>query len=73
LRKPGTDDRDRFQQHLANIVISSTEAAAATNARPVIQRVNGGDICRVHVDPCGFPVEATVLHDKNGQHWPGTP
>jgi len=34
--------------------------AAATNVRPKLQRANGGDICRVQVDPCGFPVDATV-------------
>ena len=42
--------------------------AAATNVRPTIQHVNGGDVSRVQVDPCGFPVDATVVHDKNGQH-----
>jgi type I restriction enzyme R subunit len=68
LHKPGQDDRDRFQQHLANIISASMGAAAATNVRPGLQRVNGGDVCRVQVDPCGFPVEATVVHDKNGQH-----
>jgi len=68
LHKPGQDDRDQFQQHLANIISASMGPAAATNVRPKIQRVNGGDICRVHVDPSGFPAAATVVHDKNGQH-----
>ena len=26
------------------------------------------DICRVHVDPCGFPVDAVVVHGRHGQH-----
>jgi type I restriction enzyme, R subunit len=68
LHKPGHDDRDRFQQHLANIITASMGTAAATNVRPAIQHVNGADVCRVQVDPSGFPVEATVVHDKNGQY-----
>ena len=68
LHKPGKDDRDQFQQHLANIISASMGPAAATNVRPTIQHVNGGDVCRIQVDPCGFPVDATVVHDKNGQH-----
>ena len=68
LHKPGKDDRDQFQQHLANIISASMGPAAATNVRPTIQHVDGGDVCRIQVDPCGFPVDATVVHDKNGQH-----
>ncbi len=31
--------------------------------------VNGHDICRVHVKPCGFPADAKVTRvDKSGQH-----
>jgi hypothetical protein len=45
--KPGQDDRDRFQQHLANIMSASFGEAAATNVRPRLERVNGGDVCRV--------------------------
>jgi hypothetical protein len=40
--------------------------AAATNVRPAVQRVTGGGVCRV-LDACGFPADATVVHDKNGQ------
>jgi type I restriction enzyme R subunit len=68
LHKPGKNDLDQFQQHLANIITASVGAAAATNVRPQLHRVRGGDVCRVQVDPCGFPVDATVTHDKNGQH-----
>jgi hypothetical protein len=65
--KPGRDDRDQFQQHLTNIITTSMGAAAATNVRPQLHHVDGGDVCRVQVDPCGCPVEATVAHDRNGQ------
>ncbi len=26
--------------------------------------VDGHDICRVQVDPCGYPVDAKVIHQK---------
>jgi hypothetical protein len=39
-----------------------------TNVRPQLHRVNGGEVCRTQVDPSGFKVDATVIHDKNGQH-----
>src|SRR5215217_6736680 len=51
LHKPGKDDGDQFQQHLANIITASVGAAAATNVRPTIQHVDGGDVCRIQVDP----------------------
>src|SRR5262249_33394657 len=51
LHKPGQDARDRFQQHLANIMSAAFGPAAATKVRPQIQRVNGSDVCRVQVDP----------------------
>lgn len=68
LHKPGHDDRDRFVQHLAQIIGQAMGDAAATNVRPQIHHVDVGDVCRIHVDPCGFPVDATVLHDVNGQY-----
>lgn len=58
------DPRDRFQQHLANIVSTAMGDAAATNVRPYIHHVDGHDICRVQVDPCGFPVDAKVIYQK---------
>ena len=64
--KQDQDPRDWFQQHLANIVAASMGAAAATNVRPQIHRVNGGEVCRVQVDPSGFPVEARVVIQKPG-------
>ncbi len=60
----GQDPRDWFQQHLANIISTAMGDAAATNVRPQIHHVDGHDICRVQVDPCGFPVDATVIHQK---------
>ncbi len=68
LRKPGKGDRDVFEQHLANIVSASMGVAAATNIGVQIHHVDGNDICRVHVRPSGFPVEAIVTVDKQGQH-----
>lgn len=60
----GQDPRDWFQQHLANIVAASMGEAAATNVRPRIHHVDGHDLCRVQVDPAGFPVDATVVYQK---------
>jgi type I restriction enzyme R subunit len=40
--------------------------AAATLVCPQIHKVNGGDVCRVQVDPSGFPVEAKVIIQKPG-------
>jgi type I restriction enzyme R subunit len=65
--KPTDDPRDWFQQHLANIISASMGDAAATNVRPYIHHVDGHDICRVQVDPSGFPVEAKVIYQKPDQ------
>jgi type I restriction enzyme R subunit len=67
LHKAGQDDRDRFQQHLANIVSQSMGAAAATNMNPQIHNVDGHDLCRIHVQPSGVPVDAAVAYEKDGQ------
>ncbi len=64
--KPDQDPRDWFQQHLANIISTSVGDAAATNVRPQIHKVNGGEVCRVQVDPAGFPVDAKVIIQKPG-------
>jgi type I restriction enzyme, R subunit len=40
--------------------------AAATNGTTQIHTVDGHDLCRVHVRPCGFPVDATIVVDKKG-------
>ena len=62
--KKEQDPRDWFQQHLANIVATSMGDAAATNVRPYIHHVDGHDICRVQVDPSGFPVDAKVIYQN---------
>jgi type I restriction enzyme R subunit len=62
--KPTQDPRDWFQQHLANILSASVGDAAATNVRPHMHHVDGHDLCRVQVDPAGFPVEAKVIKQK---------
>lgn len=58
------DPRDRFLLHLANILSVAVGDAAATNVRAKIHTVEGRDVCRVQVDPCGFPVDATVIYQK---------
>jgi type I restriction enzyme R subunit len=40
--------------------------AAAINVRAQTHHVDGHDICRVQVDPSGFPVDATVIKHKPG-------
>jgi len=42
--------------------------AAAANVTTSIHHVDGHDVCRVHVEPSGHPVEAEVtVADKQGQ------
>lgn len=40
--------------------------AAATNVTTQVQTIDGHDLCRVHVRPCGFPVDASIVVDKKG-------
>jgi type I restriction enzyme, R subunit len=69
LRKPGKDDRDLFGLHLNQALINSVGMAATANVGQEILEVGGKDLCRVHVKPSSFPVEARVVEvDKNGQH-----
>jgi type I restriction enzyme R subunit len=69
LRKEGKDDRDLFGLHLGQAVINAVGLAAAANVTHEILEVDGKDLCRVHVKPSNFPVEAEVVEvDKNGQH-----
>ncbi len=67
LHKAGKDDRDLFQLHLVNIVTAAMGAAVAGTLSLQVHKVNGGDVCRVHVRPSAVPVDATVTVDKNGQ------
>ena len=69
LRKSGKDDRDLFGLHLNQALINSVGMAAAANVTQEILPVGGKDLCRVHVKPSSFPVEAVVVEvDGNGQH-----
>ncbi len=67
LVKSGKDNRDLFMLHLSNIMDASIGTAAATNATIQIHTVDGHDICRVHVRPSEFPVEAMVTIEKKAQ------
>jgi len=67
LHKPGKNDRDLFQLHLINIVMSAMGAAAAANVSVQFHTVDGADVCRVHVQPSALPVDAKVTMEKNGQ------
>jgi type I restriction enzyme, R subunit len=63
------DDRDLFGLHLNQAIINSVGMAAAANVSYEILEVGGEDLCRAHVRPSGFPVEASVTEvDKRGQH-----
>jgi hypothetical protein len=43
-------------------------AAAANNSQEILE-VGGKDLCRFHLKPSSFPVEARVVEvEKNGQH-----
>jgi type I restriction enzyme R subunit len=69
LRKPGKDDRDLFGLHLNQALINSVGMAAVANVSQEILEVGDKDLCRVHVRPSSFPVEANVVEvDKKGQH-----
>ena len=69
LRKAGKDDRDVFGLHLDQALINSVGMAATANVGHQVLDVGGKDLCRVHVKPSSFPVEAEVVEvDKKGQH-----
>jgi type I restriction enzyme R subunit len=69
FRKEGKDDEDQFLRALTDKLIHSMGAAAVTNVSSRMFTMDGKDICRVHVKPCGFPVEAKVtIVDNKGQH-----
>lgn len=63
------DDRDLFGLHLNQAILNSVGPAAAANVTHEILHVEGEDLCRVHVRPSGFPVEARITEvDKQSQH-----
>ncbi len=70
LRKAGKDDRDLFQLHLTAILVTAMGEAAVANVGIQVQTVAGKDVCRVHVHPSAFPVEAKVIlaGDKSQLH-----
>ncbi len=66
LRKDGKDDADLFLLHVNNLMRSSMGPAAITNVYTEIVEWGGEAVCRMHVKPSGFPVEATVKVQENG-------
>ncbi len=67
LRKAGKDDRDLFQLHLSQVLVNAVGLTAASAVSVQLHSIEGRDICRVHVAPSPFPVEANVKLEKNGQ------
>jgi type I restriction enzyme, R subunit len=68
LRKEGKDDADLFLLHLNQLIENAVGLAAATNVTTTIHSVDGRDLCRVHVEPSGHPVDADfVTVDDHGQ------
>ncbi|MGH2654939.1 MAG: AlbA family DNA-binding domain-containing protein, partial [Actinomycetota bacterium] len=68
LRKAGKDDSDLFLLHLNQLVENAVGLAGATNVTTTIHQVDGHDLCRVHVEPSGHPVDADfVTVDDHGQ------
>jgi len=72
LAKEGKDNADLFQLHLTQIVQTSMGDAATANVSTQIHTIDGNSLCRVHVKPSAFPVEAEVTLLKDGQHWKKT-
>ncbi|HEX8099374.1 MAG TPA: RNA-binding domain-containing protein, partial [Actinomycetota bacterium] len=68
VRKEGKVDADVFLLHLNQLLENAVGLAAAANVTTFVHHVDSHDICRVHVDPCGFPVRAEVTAaDGKGQ------
>lgn len=67
LRKRGKNDRDMFQLHLITIVKNAMGAATAANLSVQFHAIDGLDVCRVHVNPSAYPVDAMVTAEKDGQ------
>jgi type I restriction enzyme R subunit len=61
LRKESKRDSDLFELHLNQLIENAVGLAAAANVSTQIHHVDGHDICRVHVEPSGHPVEAEVM------------
>lgn len=67
LHMDGKDDRDRFQLHLAQVLINALGETVASSVTTQLHTVAGRDLCRLHVPPSSFPVEAHVVIDRKGQ------
>ena len=68
VRKEGKGDADMFGLMLNQVLVHALGVAAVANLTTEIVTVDGHDICRVHVKPCGHPVEANVkIANKDGQ------
>ena len=53
--------------HFNQILINAVGETAASTVSTQMHTVNGDDVCRVHVPPSTFPVDAHVVVEKNGQ------
>jgi hypothetical protein len=67
LAKAGKDDRDRFLLHLNQLLVNALGEAAASSVSSQMHKVDGEDLCRRHVSPSRFPVEANVKVEKGSQ------
>jgi hypothetical protein len=72
IAKPGKDDCDRFLLHLNQLLVNALGETVASTIVSRLHTVDGGDVCRVHVPPSRFPVEAHVVVDQGGQLQRGT-
>lgn len=68
LHKDGKDDADLFELHLNQAIINAVGEAGAANVTTEMLVVDSKHLCRVHVQPSKFPVDATVTYVKKGQH-----
>ena len=67
LHKEGKDDGDRFLLHLNQLLINALGETVASTVTAQLHTVAGQNLCRVHVPPSGFPVDAKVVVEKKGQ------
>jgi type I restriction enzyme, R subunit len=67
LHKDGKNDRDLFQLHLAQLLINAVGEAVASSVSTQLHTIDGRDLCRVHVPPSSFPVDAHVVLERKGQ------
>ncbi len=52
-------DHDLFGQHLQNVLTQRLGQAAMALVQWEFHRIDGKDLCRIHVEPSGFPVYET--------------